>query len=198
MSDIIIALVVTAVLLYKVWKMLALIWSKIAGESKQFKAHNKQLQKAIGALKTGEGTASLSTMDAAEHEYRLVGNEKLMAIQNDATRMETKSTGQYSMSGSSISIPIVKGIRYRVGGGNITRNKEFMATAKGRLLITDKAVVFESDEKNERYTWGQISDIEILLDGFTIQKRRGLAHTYSVENFNYEFAAIADLLLQRI
>ncbi len=202
MSDLIIVLVVTAFLLYLAWSLLALAWNKIFGESKRLKAHNKQLQKAIGALITSvDGVtsgASISTLDAAEHEYRLVGDEKLMAIQNNATRREMKSTGQYSTSGSSFSIPIVKGIRYRFGMGNITRKQEFMATAKGRLLITDKAVVFESEEKNERYTWGQISDMGFASNGFVIQKRKGASHTYLVESFNYEFAAIADVWLRRV
>lgn len=146
---------------------------------------------------TSSTTASLLVLNASDHGYRLVGKEKLLAVQNDAVRMEMKSTG-YSTAGMSISIPIVKGVRFRVGGGNIQTKKSWQETAHGRLLVTDKAIVFESSLKNERITWTQVADIELLTDGYSIAKRNGPPRNYKVASPNPEFAAIVDLMLSRV
>jgi hypothetical protein len=53
--------------------------------------------------------ASLPILDPAEWEYRPVGGERLLQVQPSVGRMEYKSSGSYSLSGTSVSIPIMKG-----------------------------------------------------------------------------------------
>jgi hypothetical protein len=99
--------------------------------------------------------------------------------------------------GTSISIPIVKGVRYRVGSGSIRTEKKWQATARGRLLVTDKALVFEGGDKNERITWTQVANIESFLDGFIIAKRSGPPRTYVATSPDPKFAAVIELMLAR-
>ncbi|WP_109312472.1 hypothetical protein [Ruegeria sp. AU67] len=149
-------------------------------------------------LKEGTMAASMPVLDPTHYGYRPVAKESLVAVQDDVTKMEFKSTGNFGAVGGSVSIPIAKGVRFRVGGGNVKRHKEWQGTSHGRLLLTDKAFVFEGDQKNERITWGQVADIEFLTDGFQVAKRTGPPRTFAVSNPDPKFAAVLDLMLDRV
>lgn len=160
-------------------------------------AYSAEIDAVRQSLLTSSETASIPVLNAADYGYRPVAKENLLAVQNGATRMEMKSTGRYKTGGTSVSIPIVKGVRYRVGSGNIRTEKSWQATAHGRLLVTDKAVVFEGGAKNERITWTQVADVELLIDGFTISKRSEPPRTYQVAFPDPKFAAVVELMLSR-
>lgn len=170
---------------------------KNAVRLQQSNAYSNDIESAKRALLTSSNSASLPVLKASDVGYRPVAKENLLAIQNGATRMEMKSTGRYRTGGTSVSIPIMKGVRYRVGSGSIRTEKSWQATARGRLLVTDKAVVFESGDRNERITWTQIANVELLIDGFTIAKRSGPPRTYQVSSPSPEFAAVLELMLAR-
>jgi hypothetical protein len=165
---------------------------------KRTRAYPEQIANAKSALLAREDEASLPTLDAAGLGYRPVGNEKVLAVQIGAKRMEMKSTGRYGTAGTSISIPIIKGVRYRIGGGSIRTEKSWQVTGNGRLIVTDKALSFESQDKNERITWSQIADVRIFTDGFQIAKRSGPPRTYVVESPDPNFAAVLELMLAKV
>lgn len=97
---------------------------------------------------------SLPVLEASSLGYRPVGKEVVVNVQYDAVRIENKSTGRYGTSGASVSIPVVEGVRFRVGAGSIRGEKSWQATDTGRLILTDKAIVFEGSAKNERIILG--------------------------------------------
>jgi hypothetical protein len=150
------------------------------------------------ALMTGEGSASLETIEAQEIGYRPVGSENVLAVEWAVERLELKSTGRYSTGGMSVSIPIVKGVRWRIGSGKVRGEKTMQVTGRGRLIVTDKAIVFESPEKNERITWGQIAGIEFFSDGYQVAKRSGPPRTFSIKAPDPKFAAVLELMLSRV
>ncbi|MDW9479006.1 hypothetical protein GOB57_10000 [Sinorhizobium meliloti] len=160
--------------------------------------YNAMISNERQALLSGPDRMTLTPLDPFDHGYRPVANENLIAVQENASLMELKSSGSYRAAGTTISIPIVKGVRYRVGSGRITSEKSWQVTATGRLLVTDKAVVFESPQKNERMTWGQIADAELMLDGFRIAKRTGSPRTFVVDSPDPRFAAVLELMLMRV
>ena len=166
-------------------------------EEKKKSTYLADIESAKQSLMTSSETASMPVLSAAEYRYRPVAKESLLAVQDGATRMEMKSTGRYKTGGTSVSIPIVKGVRYRVGSGSIRTEKSWQATASGRLIVTDRAVVFEGGEKNERITWTQVADAELLVDGFRISKRSGPPRTYRVASPDPKFAAVVELMLSR-
>lgn len=166
-------------------------------KEEQGNAYSAEIEAAKQSLLTSSETASMPVLSAADYRYRPVAKENLLVVQDDATRMEMKSTGRYKTGGTSVSIPIVKGVRYRVGSGSIRTERAWQATAHGRLIVTDKAVVFEGGEKNERITWTQVADVELLIDGFTISKRSGPPRTYQVASPDPKFAAVVELMLSR-
>jgi len=58
-------------------------------------------------------------------------------------------------------------------------------------------IVFEGVEKNERITWTQVANVELLLDGFTISKRSCWPCSYQVGAPDATFGAVVDLMLAR-
>lgn len=160
--------------------------------------YNASINHERQALLTTPDSMSLKPLDSLDYGYRPVAKENLIAVQDNASRYELKSSGTYRTSGTSVSIPIAKGIRYRVGSGRIRSEKTWQTTATGRLLITDKAVVFESPQKNERITWGQIADVELMVDGYQIAKRSGPPRTFVVDSPDPKFAAVLELMLRRV
>ena len=129
------------------------------------------------------------------------GNKRAVAarlLHDGLSRREWKSTGSYSYGGASVSVPIAKGMRVRVGGGSVAREKAFQVTDRGRLLVTDKAVAFEGRERNERWTWGQVADIEIYKNGYAIHRRRGKPVTFTWSHAKPKVCAVIDLMLRRV
>jgi hypothetical protein len=131
-------------------------------------------------LLNSSNVASIDTLDPVYFSYRPVQGEKLLAVEQSVSRYELKSTGRYAGGAFSLSVPIVKGLRYRAVVGRTASQKQYQITDTGRLVLTDKAVAFEGSEKNERIPWTQIADIEFLLDGYRISKRTGPPRMFSV------------------
>ena len=162
------------------------------------KAFQSEIGAEIDKLMFGEHKASFPVLDAADHGYRLVAGEKLLRVHEGLSRMEWKSTGRYSYGGASVSVPIAKGMRVRVGGGNIARERAFQATNQGRLLVTSKALAFEGRERNERWTWSQVADVEICKNGYVVHRRRGKPVTFTWGKAKPDVCAVIDMMLRRV
>lgn len=169
-----------------------------ANSKKQAKVFADALEAAWQGMRTGDKSATLPVISASEAGYRPVGGENLVALQNGVARREMRSTGKYQTSGGSISIPLGGGVRYRVGTGSIRAEKAMTTVASGRLLLTDKAVAFESREGNTRLTWGQISDLNIARDGVVFHRRNGKPLIFATDALDPQFAAAALLLRDRV
>lgn len=129
-------------------------------------------------------------IDPVAAGYRPLRGERLVAVQEGVARVELRRTGGVSSRGTSVSIPIVKGLRYRLYTGNTHRPKTWQPVAQGRLLITDKALVFEGSEKGERLAWEQVAKVELRSDGFIVARRSGPARNYTAAAPDPHFAAI--------
>ncbi|WP_375657518.1 MULTISPECIES: hypothetical protein [unclassified Bartonella] len=97
----------------------------------------------------------LPALDAHQYDYCLAHNEKLLGVQEYANFVVRRK---------------IKNI------------EQMVVIARGRLLVTDQAIVFESPEKNERTTWKQIKLVKITYEGCQVYRRSGVP-------WNYEFAA---------
>lgn len=84
-------------------------------------------------------------------------------------------TERVSYSGTSVSIPIVKGVRYRVGSyrpQRITR-QELTQIDTGSFYITNKRVVFDGDHKNTAIPYGSLLGVTPYTDGIKLEKSSG-------------------------
>lgn len=149
------------------------------------------------ALLTGSNTASFPLLDASAYSYQPMFQEKLVAVQEDVTLMEFNGSGLVRTGGLAISMPIGVAGRYKVSSGRIRSKKAWQPLAKGRLLLTDKAIIFESDGDDERITWGKVSVIETRLDGYEILIPGDPPRTYVVSELDTRFAAVLELMLIR-
>jgi hypothetical protein len=166
-------------------------------QAERARLYNDSINHHRQALVALPSSHSMPPLNPVLHGYRPVAKENLIAVQDGASRYELKNSGRYRTAYSSISIPIVKGIRYRVGSGRVSVEKAWQETARGRLLVTDKAIVFESPQKNERMTWGQIASIELMLDGYRIAKRSGAPRSFVVDVPDPKFAALLERMLSQ-
>ncbi|MEZ9355449.1 hypothetical protein BCS96_18275 [Vibrio breoganii] len=109
-----------------------------------------------------------------EHsDIRLTRGEELLA--STAIEMyKYKNTGRGGYVGATYRIPTgVKGLNFKVGGGRVAAEKDWVHDGSGNAFITTKAIVIHDGTKAKRLTWGGISDIEVGLDYFHIVPNRG-------------------------
>lgn len=92
------------------------------------------------------------------------------------TWMETRSRAKrVGYRGTSISIPIVKGVRYRAGSfaPAVERTQELVPIDSGTLYITSKRLFFDGQGKNTSLPHAKILKITLALDGVLIDKAQG-------------------------
>ncbi len=162
----------------------------------------RSLKKAIGRsretlLSDAANKATVPLLDAAEFGYQTTFQEKLLAVQEDVTQMEFTGSGLVRTGGVAVSMPVGVAGRYRVSSGSVRSRRAWQAVAKGRLLITDRAIIFDGDGLRERITWGKVSEIETRVDGYEVIKLGDPPRTYAVSRLDTNFAAILELMLVR-
>lgn len=90
---------------------------------------------------------------------------------------KTITTG-YTGKSSGVSIRIAKGLSYRTGGGNSQAIRQTQRTTyNGILYITNKRVIFTSQDESFDKTFDKITSIQEAKDGLFIQIG---SHTYSI------------------
>lgn len=155
-----------------------------------------ELQSLMKVDEDGDAVSlALPDLDPAEYRYRRVAGETLHHVVDGVSRIEMKSTGRVAGHGLTFSIPIMKGVRYRVGAGRIAGQKKPQVTDSGRLLITSKAVAFEGSVKNDRLNWTQIADIDFHSDGISVMRRTGPVRVFEFTEEDIRAQAILMLLL---
>ncbi|OPB31393.1 hypothetical protein [Bartonella sp. AR 15-3] len=122
---------------------------------KHFEQQVAMLQPDIPPFNFSEACEMFQELDASEYDYRLAPNEKLLGVQEYANF---------------------------VGKRRVNKIEQMVVVARGRLLVTDQAIVFESSEKNERTTWTRIASVDITYEGCRVNRRSGIP-------WNYKFTA---------
>jgi hypothetical protein len=157
-----------------------------------------QVQDEIRALvgdKKRDDETSIWVYDPAAFNYRAVGGEKVVGCLDGVQRVEVRNTGRY-FRGDRFWKSLMRGLLGRkkayliMGSPEQVAEKEQRVTATGQLIVTDKALAFEGDAKNERLTWQQIADVKLLADDVEISKRTGPPRTYAFTLPDPKFAAV--------
>lgn len=141
--------------------------------------------------------ANIPILSASDHQYRLVGKENLVGVLDSVSKVEMKASGRVGAEGFTVSIPIMKGIRYRKFHGRVSSEKKPLITDTGRLIITDRAISFEGSQRNERITWTQIAKIDFLQDSITVSKRQGAPRRFDMDFPDPKFTAVLMVLYRR-
>lgn len=157
----------------------------------------RRIRAEIRRIPKGNSHSVLPSLSAEKHRYRPVSKETLLAVHdyvldiNGVNRKRPIKTGVFTELFSLFRERHPEHITI----SNIPQNlrKLFM----GRLLLTDKAIVFECSARNERMLLTQVANVEFHLDGFSIAKRNGPPRFYEVSSPDPKFAAILHLLMSR-
>jgi len=99
--------------------------------------------------------------------FQLKRNEKYITGVN-ATINLWKNTGRGGYHGITVSIPIMKGVRYRAGGGRIGMEKAWVADQQGTLHFTTDRVVFNGNNKNFSVRWDKVIGLSTDSNGTAI------------------------------
>lgn len=93
-----------------------------------------------------------------------------------AKYLENKVTHKKWTGGSTgLSIPIVAGIRWRVGGtrGRWVPVEETVVSSSGWLLVTNKRIVFRGNIKSWQYDLDELMEYDFYSDGIRITPNNG-------------------------
>lgn len=121
-----------------------------------WRIENDEMPSIPAAINLQRGETCHFTGGAAWHEMR--------------TRTE-----RVGYSGTSVSIPIVKGVRYRIGHykpHRVTR-QELTPIDSGEFYITNKRVVFDGQHKNAAIRYSSLLGVTPYSDGIKLEKSSG-------------------------
>jgi hypothetical protein len=90
----------------------------------------------------------------------------------------------YVGGSQGLSFRIAKGITYRVGAskGQLVSETAMVPASTGRLVITDRRVVFSGDRKSFNIKLDSILNIEMYTDGLNITDSRGTPRVIQLTN----------------
>lgn len=114
-------------------------------------------------------------------------------------RKHKRVTQRVSYGGTSTSIRIMKGVRYRAGSYTVSRSTKdvLVAEDRGTLWVTNKRICFNGPRKNFTIPFDKILHLELNADGLLIAKN-GRETPYLVGLGDYEVpAAIISHLLNQ-
>jgi hypothetical protein len=124
-----------------------------------------------------QGRATLKVLNPVPHNYRLTAGESLLAAM-EVSLIETVATGRN------------ESFRSYDNTGYYSAEKADQVTAVGKLLITTRALVFQSGTCNHRWQWSKISNVEILPYAFKVHMRSGSPKLFGFTEHDLEFAKV--------
>jgi hypothetical protein len=102
-------------------------------------------------------------------------------------------TKRVNYRGATLSIPIVKGIRYRVGSlePSYERTTEMQEIDRGVVYITNKRIFFDGQLKNTTVTYKVMTSVILLDGGFQVEKQTGKSPCLKLESEPDKAGALA-------
>lgn len=102
-----------------------------------------------------------------------------------ANLLEDKVVKRGYVGGSQgVSFRIVKGISYRVGRskGQLVSETAIVPIASGKIVITDRRIVFSGDKKSLNIKLEDILNVEVYSDGLNITDGKGMPRIVQLVN----------------
>jgi hypothetical protein len=106
--------------------------------------------------------------------YLQKGEQCTFTVDAEAFEQRTR-TRSITYGGPAVSIPIVKGLRIRVGHSRVHRSSEdyHHTFGRGALCLTNKRLIWNGPNKNVAIKLTKILDFEPYTDGVRIEKDTG-------------------------
>ena len=102
-------------------------------------------------------------------------------------------TRRVSYRGPTVSIPITKHVRYRIGSftPSVSTSTDITRLDGGTLFITNKRFFFEGAQKNATINFNAVARISLVPGGFEIEKQTGRSPYLRIASDAERVAAIA-------
>lgn len=122
----------------------------------------------------------------------LLGDEVAHAVADCEAFENRERTVGVSYAGLTFSIPIVPGMRFRVGQLAVDRQNLSYShkLGTGDLTVTSKRLIFRSPERAITAKLTSIIDIEAYTDAVTVQRTQGKPITFVLDITDADFAVI--------
>jgi hypothetical protein len=146
------------------------------------------------ALSKGRKTWALAMgpLPVISTDLGLIGSEQAY-LQTSARAFEerSKSVG-VSYSGLTLTIPIVSGLRYRVGHYGVNRNNlQYQhELGDGDLTVTSDRIIFRFSSGAITTNLRSIIDMTAYRDGISVQKANGKLTTYLLPEVDEDFSLV--------
>ncbi len=131
-------------------------------------------------------------LPAVSTDLGLLRGETAHAVVNCMAHEDRDQTVGVSYAGLTLSLPIVSGVRFRVGQFGVNRQTLRYAhrLGVGDLTVTSKRLIFRSPERAITAKLTSIIDIIAYKDGVTIQRTMGKPITFVLDVADEAFALI--------
>ncbi len=122
----------------------------------------------------------------------LVGDEAAHVAAACSAYEDREKTVGVSYAGLTLSLPIVSGMRFRVGQFGVNRQslRYSHRLGTGDLTVTSERLIFNSPDRAITAKLTSIIDVTAYKDGVTIQRTQGKPLTFVLETPDEDFALI--------
>jgi len=111
----------------------------------------------------------------------LLLSDSEMAYHAVRTTWHQTRVNNYSFAGPSISIPIIKGVRYRIASYDVVRSEGMTPLSSGVLYVTSKRLLFAGESRNTAVILSRIINLQIFKDALKVDKSTGKSDLFSME-----------------
>jgi hypothetical protein len=131
-------------------------------------------------------------LPAVESPFRLQNGEvAYLAITAEALEERSRSSS-VSYAGPTVSIPIIKGVRFRMGRMAFMPQvtKYMHSFGEGRIVVTNLRIIFASNDKALTAKFKNVLEVQTFTDGLRVTKTTG-----KPQIFRYAEDRIAGLIV---
>ncbi|HJH09071.1 MAG TPA: TerB family tellurite resistance protein [Psychrobacter pasteurii] len=96
--------------------------------------------------------------------------------------------GRYQGGSAGVSIRVAKGVSFRVGQsrGTYQSDREPVAVSSGKLIVTNKRIIFDGDKKSFNITIGQLLSYEVFDNSILVKPTRGNPRLVELRDTSYD------------
>lgn len=110
----------------------------------------------------------------------MLGESEIVYHMTRTTWHQTRASN-YSFAGTSISIPIIRGVRYRIASYDVARTEAMTPLSSGMLYVTSKRLLFVGESRNATIIVSRIINLQIFKDALQIEKSAGKSDLFSMK-----------------
>lgn len=125
--------------------------------------------------------------------------ESISFVNEAIWQQVTKKKNYIGYAGLSYKLKIADGLHFRIGnvGPKFTESEGLEVQGHGKIIISNKKILFDGEHKSHSITLGRVIDIEPYSDGIRIAKNTGPDDFFMMDAIASEFAVACLLELLR-